>query len=144
MTIERRGHISNLRVINNQLVMYNVVVSTIEPEGNIYNDEDEALAHLDDEPDKEALCDNIEGHALGGDLKVLAGTSIQQVVGGGTSSSRRRGSFPRKLKDMLPKARGAHDGPLRTPLHIGDRWQHQQGYEVEKVYCMVTLPCSRY
>ena len=143
MTIELRGLISNLCVINNQLFMCNVVVSTIEPEGNISNDEDEALAHLtnDDELDKE---DNIEGHALGGDLKVLAGTSIQQVVGGGTSSSRRRGRFPRKLKDMLPKARGAHDGPLRTPLHIGDRWQHQKGYEVEKVYCMVTLPCRRY
>ena len=55
MTIELRGLISNLCVINNQLFMCNVVVSTIEPEGNISNDEDEALAHLtnDDELDKE-------------------------------------------------------------------------------------------
>ncbi len=76
MTIERRGHVSNLRVINNQLVMYDVVVSSLEPEGNIYNDEDEALAHLDHEPDKEALCDNIEGHALGGDLKVAESSHL--------------------------------------------------------------------
>ncbi len=58
--------------------MCNVVVSTIEPEDNIYNDEDEALAHLtnDDEFDKEALRDNIEGHALGGDLKVAESSHL--------------------------------------------------------------------
>lgn len=36
------------------------------------------------------------------------------------------------------KPRGAPDGPKRTPLHLADAWQKQDGYEVEKV----GTPCN--
>ena len=74
-------------------------------------------------------------HGPGGP-STSAGIATPQVVGGGSSGTRRRGGFPRKLKDMVPKARGAPGGPLRTPLHIGDKWQHQQVYEIEKVFSL--------
>ena len=32
-----------------------------------------------------------------------------------------------------PRPRGADGGPLRTPQHIGDAWQSEEFYEVEKV-----------
>lgn len=48
-----------------------------------------------------------------------------------TRNRRKRGF---KRRDALPpKARGAPDGPKRTPLHWGDAWQHQESYAVEKV-----------
>lgn len=51
-----------------------------------------------------------------------------------TAGARRRGSLPnKKLKDYVPKPKGAPGGPLRTPLHIGDSWQHRESYQVEKV-----------
>jgi hypothetical protein len=47
------------------------------------------------------------------------------------SRQRRRRGYMRK--EQAPKARGAPDGPKRTPLHWGDAWQHQLKYSVEKV-----------
>lgn len=44
----------------------------------------------------------------------------------------------KKFTNYVPKPRGAPGGPLRTPLHIGDSWQHQETYEVEKV--ILALP----
>ena len=46
---------------------------------------------------------------------------------------RSRGSKPHGHKDFVPKPRGAVDGPLRTPLHIGDAWQREESYAVDKV-----------
>ena len=60
---------------------------------------------------------------------------------------RRSGRAWKKLKDFVPKPRGAPGGPLRTPLHIGDTWQHQESYEVEKVssfrcrHCFIHNSC---
>ena len=46
----------------------------------------------------------------------------------------------KKFKELaVPmKPRGAPDGPKRTPLHLADAWQKQDGYEVEKV----GTPCN--
>ena len=52
---------------------------------------------------------------------------------------RRRHTLSKKFKDLPMKPRGAPDGPKRTPLHLADAWQKDDGYEVEKVgiamYC---------
>ena len=39
----------------------------------------------------------------------------------------------RNFKPWTPKPKGAPGGPQRTPLHIGDNWQHYESYEIEKV-----------
>lgn len=44
---------------------------------------------------------------------------------------RRRGGGG--LGTFQPRPRGADGGPLRTPQHIGDAWQTEESYEVEKV-----------
>lgn len=75
----------------------------------------QGVAHGDEQP---------TDHAGG------SGDSARTTVG----CARRRGSKPNKnLKDYVPKPRGAPGGPLRTPLHIGDTWQHHESYQVEKV-----------
>jgi hypothetical protein len=75
----------------------------------------QGVAHGDEQP---------TDHAGG------SGDSARTTVG----CARRRGSKPnQKLKDYVPKPRGAPGGPLRTPLHIGDTWQHHESYQVEKV-----------
>lgn len=55
---------------------------------------------------------------------------------------RRRSRLP-KLKDMPLKPKGAAGGPLRTPLHIGDNWQHMASYAVEKVRLPNCNQCPR-
>ena len=50
-------------------------------------------------------------------------------------TARHRHTLSKKFKELaVPmKSRGAPDGPKRTPLHLADAWQKQDGYEVEKV-----------
>jgi hypothetical protein len=52
---------------------------------------------------------------------------------------RSRGSRPHQKRPFKPRPRGQEGGPLRTPLHIGDAWQSEDSYEVDKVRsrCMV-------
>ena len=46
---------------------------------------------------------------------------------------RSRGSRPHQKRPFKPRPRGQEGGPLRTPLHIGDAWQSEDSYEVDKV-----------
>ena len=57
-----------------------------------------------------------------------------------TNMRARGGTKTRKFTSYVGKPRGAPGGPLRTPLHIGDSWQHQEAFEVEKVVCGPTRP----
>jgi hypothetical protein len=53
------------------------------------------------------------------------------VVAASKRGKRRRGGVG-QVK-FHPRPRGADGGPLRTPQHIGDAWQSEESYEVEKV-----------
>ena len=87
--------------------------------------------------------DDVETGEVGGDegdvFEVVREAIEPPVAPASTNMRCRGGTKTRKFKAYVPKPRGAPGGPLRTPLHIGDTWQHQESYEVEKVFAAVNL-----
>ena len=81
-------------------------------------------------------------NGTGGGSIVMEPQADATVTSNGKVRCRRRGRLP-KLKDMPLKARGAPGGPLRTPLHIGDHWQHMASYDVAKVQLAHRIPAKQ-
>ena len=111
-------------------------------EGNRSNSSGSGVSGLD-LPLADLPSEDVETGEVGGDeadgceVQNVGEPSVAPPVA--TNMRNRGGTKLRKFKAYVPKPRGAPGGPLRTPLHIGDTWQHQESYEVEKVFAAVNL-----
>ena len=88
--------------------------------------------------------EDVDTGEVGGDEGDVFDEAVREpgepsVAPASTNMRCRGGTKTRKFKAYVPKPRGAPGGPLRTPLHIGDNWQHRESFEVEKVFPAVTL-----